>query len=88
MVNRFRYARVAGILLGILGGVVLGAVGCYGWLNRHTFPAGVSIVTTPRVFEGQPIVAVTVTGRGNYKINEVLSDDHSRKTVTAYFEGK
>lgn len=89
MVNRFRYARVTRILLGILGGVVLGAAGCYVWLNRHTFPAGISIVTDSYMSEqGQPIVSVTVTGRGNYGAKQTSSEDKSRKTINAYFEGK
>lgn len=87
MVNRFRYARFASVLGVGFVGALLGAGACFGWLNRHTFPAGVSIETDSYISKsGKPIVSVTITGRGNNQASQSFSEDKTSQTVTAYFD--
>jgi hypothetical protein len=89
MVNRLRHARLSLVFALCLLFAGLGAAGSYGWLNRHTYPAGISITTrTLQSDAGDPVVAVVVTGHGNYKPKQTASDDNSRSTVTSYFSGQ
>jgi hypothetical protein len=88
-VNRQRHARLGLVFALCLLFAGLGALGCYGYLHRHTYPAGIAITTeTISSDSGEPVVAVRVTGKGNYKPKQTASDDNSRSTVTAYFSGR
>ena len=58
MVNRLRHARLSLVFALCLLFAGLGAAGSYGWLNRHTYPAGISITTkTLQSDAGEPVVA-------------------------------